>query len=95
MEGIERPVDRFQAFTKGLLRFGLALKPCSTVQVTVYYSKFERKHIKAIVGYIGEVEGFLGFQFGLEVLVSIFLLLIWQLSIVGINSGIYYLSKLA
>ena len=69
MEGIEKPRDRFHAFNEGMLDFGSSLKPGSRVFVT-YNEGHVKRLIRATVYYIGKVQGYQGFQFGVELKVS-------------------------
>ena len=71
MEGIEKPVERLNAFTEGMIDFGLSLEPDSRVFVNT--GKKEKKLIRGTVHYIGEVQGYQGFQFGVELKVSMHL----------------------
>ena len=72
MEGIEKRRDRWDAFKEGMLDFGSSLEAGSRVFVTVYNAVyFESRLIRATVHYIGEVQGYQGFQFGVELKVSI------------------------
>ena len=71
MEGIEKPVDRFSAFTDGMIEFGSSLTPGNGVFVTIYSEGHANARlIRATVHYIGEVLGQQGFQFGVELKVS-------------------------
>ena len=71
MEGIEKPVDRFGAFIEGMIEFGMSLEPGSRVFVNI--GTKDRRLIRAIVHYIGEVLGGQGCHFGVELKVSIIL----------------------
>ena len=72
MEGIEKAADRFTAFNEGMLDFGLSLAPGSRVFVTVYNEGYVKKTLlRATVHYIGAVQGYQGFQLGVELKVSI------------------------
>ena len=75
MKGIEKLVDRFAAFTDGILDFGMSLEIGSSVFVNT--DKMKKKLIRATVHYIGEVQGYQGFQFGVELEVSINLFVIF------------------
>ena len=67
MEGIEKPRDRFDAFCDGILDFGSSLELGSRVFVHVYNEgRVNAKLIRATVHYIGAVQGYQGFQFGVE-----------------------------
>ena len=71
LQGIEKRMDRFEAFTEGMLDLGSSLKPGSGVFVTIYNEgHVNTRLIRATVHYIGEVEGYHGFQFGVELKVS-------------------------
>ena len=67
LKGIEKPQVRFNTFVDGKIDFGSILEPGSKVFVAIYAEML----IRATVHYIGEVEGYQGFLFGVELKVSI------------------------
>ena len=69
MEGIEKQVDRFSAYCNGMIDLGMSLEHGSRVFVNENYGT--EQLIRATVHYIGEVQGYQGFQFGVELTVSI------------------------
>ncbi len=69
MEGIEKPHDRFTAFNKGQLEFGLNLKQGSKVYVAAFSSGYTRD-LRATLHFIGEVKRLQGIQFGVEIKVG-------------------------
>ena len=74
LEGIIRPTDRFYAFTDGTIDLGNSLEAGSRVFVTIHNEgNVKTKLIRATVHYIGEVQGYQGFQLGVELKVSIHL----------------------
>jgi len=71
LEGIDNPEDRFSAFAAGLVEFGSSLAPGSKVFVATNGAGYAAQNLtRATVHYIGEVEGYPGTQFGVELKVS-------------------------
>ena len=71
LEAFDNPADRYSAFAKGLMEFGLSLVPDSKVfVVTSGTSSAKQELLRATVRYVGEVENHPGTQFGVELNVS-------------------------
>ena len=81
MEGIEKPADRMEAFNNGKLDWGINLKQGFEVYVTL--NSPNAQYTTAVVHFKGEVGNVPGIQFGVELLVSIYLFRIKNIKIWG------------
>ena len=72
MEGIVKPIDGFDAFTQGMIDFGSSLTPGNRVFAAIDNEDYVKKRlIRATIQYIGKVQGYQGFLFGVELQVSV------------------------
>ncbi len=73
LDAISKLSDRFTAFTNGALELGLALKQDSIVFVDMYGpGQVKKGQVKGTIMYKGEVSGFPGTYFGIQVSYALF-----------------------